>query len=128
MPELILTIWLLVLAVPPLHAAGDPTLPPDWARAPVSESVSEPRGRPRPELLLQQIVMGQTRCAVINQRLLREGDEIEGYRVHRIFVDQVLLSGRQEQRTLSLIRESVRSNANGMNADFAVSGQAEVIR
>mgnify|MGYP001297500642 CR=1 FL=1 len=125
MPERIQSTVVVLMLLCTAYAGygnADPTAPPAWARAPEAVSTPQATARSAPALQLQQIVLGLTRCAVINQRLLQEGDDIEGYRVVRIDAERVHLSSRQGALILSLIKETVRSPVRHEQGSTAING------
>lgn len=88
------------------HASGDPTRPPSFAPAPVTE-VQEQKAS---TLELQQIRMtGDKGSAVINGKLVKEGDSVDGARVVRITSDKVVVNIRKNLKTLSLIKRTKHS-------------------
>jgi hypothetical protein len=48
------------------------------------------------------LVSGRTRVAAINGRIMREGEEIGGYRIQEISEQQVLLSRAKEKMVLKM--------------------------
>ena len=93
------------MALASLTQAGDPTRPPSFAPAPVE--VQEQRSS---TLELQQIRMsGDKGTAVINGKLVKEGDSVDGARVVRITSDKVVVNIRKNLKTLSLIKRTKHS-------------------
>lgn len=87
-----LLIWILL----PVLAAADPTRPPGWEETPVVTGQI-------PELQLQQIVHdGTSGVAVINQQLVRAGEQVEGMTVVAVQPDRVVLQIRNQRHELRL--------------------------
>ncbi|WP_430461575.1 hypothetical protein ACQUQU_02010 [Thalassolituus sp. LLYu03] len=96
--ELRLWSFLLCAGLGSVVFAADPTMPPDWQRAPVSAAAAEP------ELRLQQIrISAGDALAVINDRIVRVGDQIDGAQVMAISPSSVRVKIRQNLRELSLL-------------------------
>jgi len=85
--------------------ASDPMRPPQFSPAQVeAASVKKTSFR------LQQIrVAGDTSSAIINGRLVHEGDSVQGARVVKITSDKVVLKYRQKLKTLSLLSNTKHS-------------------
>ncbi|MEK9712943.1 MAG: general secretion pathway protein GspB [Thalassolituus sp.] len=85
--------------------ASDPMRPPQFAPTQVeAASVKNTSFR------LQQIrVAGDTSSAIINGRLVHEGDSVQGARVVKITSDKVVLKYRQKLKTLSLLSNTKHS-------------------
>jgi MSHA biogenesis protein MshK len=87
------------------HAASDPMKPPRFA--PVTEKKAAQK---KASFTLQQIKMSQKGAsAVINGKLVKEGDTVSGARVVRITSDKVVLKYRQKLKTLSLLSNTKHS-------------------
>jgi len=81
--------------------AADPTRPPDWMTNTVHES------QPLPVLTLQQIRVSPTDAvAVINNQLVRVGDNIDGAQVLAIKAGVVTVKIRQKRQELSLLNNT----------------------
>lgn len=90
------TFLLVLIVVLPWGVQADPTRPPGWGE-PASVSA------PAPDLQLQQIVHdGREGVAVINNQLVRRGDQLEGLTVLAIQPDRVVLRLRNQRHELLL--------------------------
>lgn len=91
-------VCVLTLLGAPLVLASDPMMPPQWNTAPAAPAEKEP------ELNLQQIRIGNNDAlAVINGRIVRVGDRVDGAQVVAIFPATVRVKIRQKERELSLL-------------------------
>ncbi len=93
----LLMLWLGLVAAAAF--AADPTQPPPWLQqTPVTAAVADV------PLRVQQILIreGDNR-AVINSRLVRTGDLIDGAQVMAIYADKVVVNIRQKRHELSLL-------------------------
>lgn len=96
-------IVILVLAMAAPAFASDPMMPPQWNSAPVVKAEKEP------ELNLQQIrIRSGDALAVINGRIVRVGDSIDGAKVTAILPASVRVKIRQKERELSLLTNTRR--------------------
>ncbi len=83
------------------HAAPlpDPTEP--WRATP--DMVAAPAAAPAPYQLHAILIGDGRRQAIINGRLLHEGEKLDGLRVRAIRADGVQLEGSQGKQTLRLL-------------------------
>ena len=98
----------------PATAADAPTpdhTPPDWGpnpfyrpwrHAPAATAAPTRSGRLAPLRLTAVAIQGDVRYAVINGRVVREGETIEGRRVLRVEESRVLVDEKGVEVTLSL--------------------------
>ena len=84
--------------------ASDPTQPEIMALAPVATADQAPA---LPKLTLIQF-SGSRFHAVINGRLVRPGDEIDGYQVQQINARQVFLRQGERQLVLNLFNTTIK--------------------
>ena len=89
-------LMLVLMLLLPWGVQADPTRPPGWgAPAVLSEQM--------PELKLQQIVHdGHHGVAVINNQLVRRGDDLNGMTVLAVQPDRVVLRLRNQRHELLL--------------------------
>lgn len=79
-------------------SAQDPTRPPSWLTG--SANVTSNEGA----LTLQQVLISQNRrFAVINEKLVSEGDRVAGARVTKIDRDKVIIIRAGQRTTLRLV-------------------------
>lgn len=85
--------------------ANDPTRPPGMGGV-----VSTQEAPKKTSFTLQQIkVSADSRSAVINGQLVKEGDSVAGAKVMKITSDKVVLKYRKKLRFLSLINRTKHS-------------------
>ncbi len=98
--------WAPARAAPELH---DPTRPPDYRQRAPEEPAPAAQEQP---LELASILIGPgRRVAVINQRLVREGDDVAGARVQSIERDRVILRRGTSELIVSLDLPAVKTAA-----------------
>ena len=86
-------------------ANQDPMRPPQFA--PVEQRKAAPT---KTSFSVQQIKTGATgTSAIVNGKLVKEGDTVSGARVVRITSDKVVLKYRQKLKTLSLLSNTKHS-------------------
>lgn len=85
--------------------ANDPMRPPGMASV-----TSENKAPTTASFVLQQIkISADSRSAVINGQLVREGDSVSGAEVTKITSDKVVLKYRKKLRFLSLLNRTKHS-------------------
>jgi MSHA biogenesis protein MshK len=107
----LLVSWVMVgaIALTAVAVAGelpDPTRPPAALR-PASTSAS-PSMAAAPVLVLQSVLIGEGRkpMAIINGRVVEQGDSLDGLRLVRVFDGGALLAGPNGTKTLALTPDS----------------------
>lgn len=91
----------LLIALSAVARSADPTQPPHWLQPALRKS------EPLPELTLQQIrISDSDAVAVINNRLVRVGDDIDGATVIAIKAGTVDVKIRQKRQKLSLLNNT----------------------
>lgn len=92
---------LLLLGAAAVFAA-DPTLPPPWLQHQPETPV-----QPQQPLIVQQILIrSRGNSAVINNQLVRVGDQIGGAQIMAIHPGRILVKVRQKQYELSLLTDT----------------------
>ncbi len=101
----VILAWLLVSGVAQAQMQ-DPTAPLGWA-APAAQAPSvKPVVVKVPQL--HSIICVQSCQAVLNDRVVSQGDSINGYQVARITADQVTLRRGEQQWQLALFSLDIK--------------------
>lgn len=101
--KVILSCSLLLLLSVAVQAASDPTKPDIAIAVPVAADPVQSDQSVKFKLGLIKNVQGQ-QMALINGQSVKQGDEIDGYRVLSINQRQVVLQQANERLTLSLFK------------------------
>jgi MSHA biogenesis protein MshK len=81
----------------------DPTLPL------IAEQEKEQSKEGKDELVLTGIVIFEKqKRAILNNKIFKEGDKIQGMEITRIEKDKVIFKNGQEEKIISLFRSSVK--------------------
>ncbi len=100
-----LLLTFLLMSAPHVNAVNDPTRPQVMTRAP--EVVEEKVEQPEAEIQLQQILISASgNKAVINSRVVKTGETVDGAKVLSITSDTVVVNYRQNRKKLSLINKT----------------------
>lgn len=95
----------LLMPVAVVQAVNDPTRPPVHLNAPVQ--VAEEETQQETDIRLQQILMSSSgNRAVINGKVVKPGDTVDGAKVLSISSDTVVVNYRQNRQKLSLINKT----------------------
>ncbi|PHS66216.1 MAG: hypothetical protein COB09_01760 [Thalassobium sp.] len=86
--------------------AADPTQPPPWLQQQPEAVV-----QPQQPIVVQQILIRSTgNRAVINNQLVRAGDQVDGAQVVAIYPDRIVVKIRQKRHELSLLTDTRRTS------------------
>lgn len=104
-----LTSPLVLLSGLLLHSAAvvfaaDPTQPPPWLHA-SPDSIAAPQA---PIVVQQILIRSSGNRAVINNQLVRTGDQVDGAEVIAIYADRIVVKIRQKHHELSLLTDTRR--------------------
>ncbi len=98
-------LFALLLPAFSAQAVTDPTRPP--AAMTVNKEVPEDEPQQQTEIQLQQILMSSSgNRAVINGKVVKPGDSVDGAKVLSISSDTVVVNYRQNRQKLSLINKT----------------------
>ena len=100
-----LLLSVLLLPATQVQAVNDPTRPPAAVDRVANAAESEPQ--PETDIQLQQILISASgNRAVINGKVVRQGDTVDGAKVLSISSDTVVVNYRQNRQKLSLINKT----------------------
>lgn len=114
--RLVIALW--VLPIVPVQAMDDPTRPPT-AEAKTSDVLAKKTQRPR-WTLHSTLVSSGRRTAVINDRVVSQGDRINGAAVISIQPSAVRLREKGREVTLMMLKKNIKSLS-----DASSSGQGK---